>query len=179
MLSVWVSFRFPCSKHLQHAVESTPFCHVTVQLLWLVMCQSTATLIVHQCPGKLTRKWLWKRIGNKTPETRMTASVQKQDPNTWTGKRNANLIWQYKTYAHFRGKPLLRNDKTTVKEPLNGDQWKRTYSVLPNTLGIEHTTTKTGKVHFHSSPFNLCLTVVLSLRKRDVSRQIVCFVLSY
>ena len=146
MLSVWVSFCFLCSKHLQCVVESPTFCHVTEQLLWLVMCQCTATVIVHHCPGKFTRKWLWKRIGNKTSETKMTASVQKQDPNTWTVKRN--LIWQYKTYAHFRGKPLLRNDKTTVKQPLNGDQWKRTYPVLPNTPGIEHTAKNPRKSAF-------------------------------
>ena len=36
-------------------------------------------------------------------ETRMTASVLKQDPNAQTVKKNATLIWQYKTGANSSG----------------------------------------------------------------------------
>ena len=41
----------------------------------------------------------------------MTSSVPKQDPKTQNVKRVGNLIWQYKAYANFQGKPPFQATK--------------------------------------------------------------------
>ena len=49
-------------------------------------------------------------------KTRMTVSIPKQGLNSYTVKKNANLIGQHKICANFAGKPFF----SATKQQLNG-----------------------------------------------------------
>ena len=107
--------------------------------------------------GLLVAPWCsWKSgiaVKNRITksETRMTASVLKQDPNTW--KVQGRLFIRIKhNMPIFRVIPFikLQNDTyATVKRQLNGEKrWKMRWSWIINFRRI-------------ISPFNCCLSVVL------------------
>ena len=78
---------------------------------------------------KLTAKTYW--TGKRKSETRMTASVLKQDPNTWKVQKNA-AYYDKTQHANFRGNPLYRSIKITLKQQRNAETYKiwDTYLVL-------------------------------------------------
>ena len=60
-------------------------------------------------------------MAKKKSETRNTASVPKQDPNTCQAGENAYLIWQYAS-SDFVMQSAFWSDKTTLKQHLNSEK---------------------------------------------------------
>ena len=72
------------------------------------------------CTNKPTTTWAFRNWKKENSETRKTASILKQDPNTWKIQKNDYLLWQAHNLKFWGGNPLshaTKLDKKTTTQP--------------------------------------------------------------